>query len=42
MNTKKSDVLLLLGPLSQALSDDDFNEALNLLQVSKQTSLNHV
>lgn len=31
MNTKKSDVLLLLRP--QALSDDDFNEALNLLQV---------
>jgi hypothetical protein len=33
MNTKKSDVLLLLGPLAQALSSDDFNEALNLLQV---------
>jgi hypothetical protein len=33
MNTKKSDVLLLLRPLAQALSDDDFNEALNLLQV---------
>jgi hypothetical protein len=33
MNTKKSDVLLLLGPLAQALSDDDFNEALNILQV---------
>ena len=34
MITKKSDVLLLLRPLAQALSDDDFNEALNLLQSS--------
>jgi len=33
MNTKKSDVLLLLRPLAQALSDDYFNEALTLLQV---------
>ena len=33
MNTKTSDVLMLLRPLALALYDDDFNEALTLLQV---------